>query len=192
MLFQKNTAQNISSIGCDKEIVKGILNGDEKSLRIFYTRYKPSLSTFIRKKISDEKDVEEILQDTLIASIEAMRDFSYRCSLFTYICSIANHKIIDHYRRQKIKTVFFSKVKDASSIIDVIFDPEKEFDAKILKSKIKFTLEKLSPGYSVILRMKYIEGYSVQEIAEKLAISFKTVESRLFRARKAFEMEYFI
>lgn len=174
----------------DVQIIKEILKGDEKSLRNFYHHYQPRLLTFIKNKIANENDAEEILQDTLLATIEALRNFSFRSSLFTFICSIAMHKIIDFYRKKKIKNVVFSKIPDVEPLISTLIGPEETFDSEILKKNIKDAFTSIAPGYRMILKLKYEYGYSVMEIAAKLSISFKSAESQLFRARRAFATAY--
>lgn len=174
----------------DQKAVKEILSGNESALREFYLRFQPRLVAFIKAKIEDPHDAEEVLQDTLLATLESLRDFSFRSSLNTFICSIAMHKIIDYYRRKKIKNIVFSKIPEMESILSTLIGPEDVFDKNLIKSKVKETFRKITPVYSTILKMKYLYGYSVVEIAEKLSISFKSAESMLFRARKAFVAAY--
>lgn len=174
----------------DKKIVFQILAGNKRALRYFYNAYKPRLYSFIKSKIADEADAEEILQDTLLATIEALRDFSFRSRLFTFIFSIANHKVIDFYRRKKIKTVVFSRLPDVEPLVSTLFGPEESLDEELLKQKIKLAFGSITPKYRQILKLKYIYGFSVTEIAEKLSISFKSAESQLFRARQAFALAY--
>lgn len=174
----------------DKKLIAEILSGNEKALRFFYTHFAPRLLSYIKNKVADEADVEEILQDVLLATIEALRDFSFRSSLLTFICAIANHKVIDFYRRRKIKKVVFSQIPEAESLFCTLLGPESNFDEQILREKIKKTFADLAPRYSLILKLKYVYGYSVSDIAGKLSISFKSAESQLFRARRAFMLAY--
>lgn len=174
----------------EKKIVASILRGDEKALKIFYNHFYPRLSSYIKNKIGDENDAEEILQDTFLATLEGLRDFSFRCALFTYICSIANHKVIDYYRRKKIKNIVFSKIPDVEPIISTLLGPESMLDDELLRQRIRGAFKAIAPKYSLILKLKYVYGYTVSEIAQKLAISFKSAESQLFRARRAFEVAY--
>lgn len=190
MNFQNLTTENKFVYMTDKELVSQILKGNEKALRYFYKTYQPRLLNIIKGKIANESDAEEILSDVLLASIEAMRDFSFRSSLYTFIVSIANHKVIDFYRRKKIKHVVFSRLPNIEPLISTFFGPEETFDDAILKQKIMQTFQSLSPKYRQILKLKYIYGFSVSEIAKKLSLSFKSVESQLFRARKAFVFAY--
>lgn len=174
----------------DRQLVAQILKGNEKSLRYFYRTYQPRLLSFIRAKIANEADVEEILQDVLLATLEALRDFSFKASLFTFTCSIANHKVIDFYRRKKIKNIVFSRLPDMEPLLATLFGPEDSLDDELLKQKISETFQNITPKYRQIIKLKYIYGFTVEEIAQKLSISFKSAESQLFRARRAFVLAY--
>lgn len=174
----------------EKLMVDRILQGNERTLNQFYRHFYPSLYTFISQKINAREDIEEILQDTLLATLEGLRDFGFKSSLFTFICSIANHKIIDFYRKKKIKKIVFSQFQEIEPLINELFGPEQALDKELLKQKIKETFAKLSPSYRIILKLKYVYGFSVMEIAQKLEVSFKSAESQLFRARKAFVVNY--
>ena len=174
----------------DQDLISAILSRDEHALHEFYCRYKTPLLRFIRGKVGKEEDCEEILQDTLFGFLESLRDFHGKSSIKTFLFSICHHKIIDFYRRKKIKHVVFSQVPQLEAFISPLMAPEDELDATLVKEKIMHVLSMILPVYREILMYKYFEGMSVSEIAEKLSLSFKSAESRLFRARKAFVDEY--
>ena len=77
------------------------------------------------------------------------------------------------------------------AIISPLVSPEDQLDATLVKEKIHTVLANLLPRHRQILTLKYLEGLSVEEIAKHLAMTFKSVESQLFRARKAF-VQHFI
>ncbi len=175
----------------DQELIKKILEGDKTSLRFFYIHYKQRLFGFIKRKINNLEDGEEILQDILIEALDALRDFTGRSSLYTYLCSIASHKVIDYYRKRKIKSVLFSQIpEDIRPLISQLMGPEEQFSLSEVKKQIEEVFSRLKPNYCLLLKLKYIEGFSVVEIAKKLVVSSKSVESNLFRARSAFMREY--
>lgn len=170
----------------DEELLKKILEGDKRALSFVYYTYSPKLLQLIRTKVDKKEDCEEILQDTLYAFLEALRDFEGKAKLRTYLYAICQHKIIDYYRRKKLKHLVFSQVPKLEHLISPLFTPEEELDASIIKEKIRKALGKLLPRYRQILILKYLDEMSVADIAQKFAISFKSAESQLFRARKAF------
>lgn len=177
----------------DSEIrlVEKLLKGDNKALKSYYNGFKNRLYSYISNKVSNVQDAEEILQDVFIDSLDALRNFTFKSSLFTYLCSIANHKIIDFYRKQKIKSVVISALpEDITPLISQFLGPEEEFNVIEVRAQIEVVLAKIKPNYARLLRLKYIEGMSMQEIAEKLLTTVKSVESNLFRARSSFMKEY--
>lgn len=176
----------------DKDIVTGILSGKEPVLRLFYKQHVSYVSNFVRQRMSDEKDVEEIVQDTLIATIEALRDFSFTCSLSTFMCSIAKRKIIDTYRRRKLHRIVFSQFARLDQVLAVFITPEERLNEVFVHHAIDKAFACIAPWYREILKLKYIEGLSVREIALKHPQSIKSIESALFRARKAFAKAYVV
>lgn len=170
----------------DTELLRKILARDRGALHYFYKTYAPKLSSYIAVRVRETRDCEEILQDTLFAFLEALRDFHGKSRISTFLFSICNHKIIDYYRRRKLKQVMFSQMPQLESLISPLLNPEEELDATMLKEKIQNVFVRIIPRYRKILLWKYSENRSVDEIARKLNISFKSAESQLFRARKAF------
>ena len=99
----------------DTKLIPKILARDRVALLVFYRRFTPKLSRFIRTKIGNPADAEEILQDTLYAFLEAIRDFEGKSNVQTFLFSICQHKIIDFYRRKKIKHAVFSQMPQISA-----------------------------------------------------------------------------
>lgn len=175
----------------ESQLLKRLLEHDKAAVQKFYRTYSPRLLRFISGKVGNQKDIEEIAQDTLFAFLEGARDFTQKCSISTYLCSIASRKIVDFYRKQKIKRIVFSKLPPGlEPFISELLDPQKIYDDKVQAERITSVFAQLDPVYTQILRLKYIEEKSVIEIAEILACSFKSAESLLFRARKAFVKRY--
>jgi RNA polymerase sigma factor (sigma-70 family) len=104
--------------------------------------------------------------------------------------SIGKRKAIDKLRRQKVKKILFSYLPDnvVDSIAKVFL--KDEVDKKFLAYRLEKIFAKLPHDYAVIVRLNYKEGYSVVEIAQQKNMSFKTAESMLYRARKAFIKAY--
>ena len=146
--------------------------------------------SFILIKIGNKKDAEEILHDVYISSLDSLPIFKFNCSLYTWLCSIAKHETADFYRKKKLKTLVFSRLPFLKKIVDKALGPELSLQEKELKVKIFKTFKNLSEGYSQILRLKYIEDLSMAEISQKLGKTVKAVESKLTRARLAFQNEY--
>jgi RNA polymerase sigma factor (sigma-70 family) len=170
----------------DQRLITQILARDRRALSSFYRRYRPKLMAIIRQKVDNPADGEEILQDTLFAFLEAIRDFEGNSRLSTFLFSICHHKIIDYYRRKKIRQIVFSQTPNLEVFVSPLLNPEEQLDTTLLKEKIHRVLGAILPHYRQLILYKYEENLSVAEIAKRFAVSFKSIESQLFRARKAF------
>ena len=174
----------------ETDLIDKILHRDRRALHEFYQTYKPKLEIFITRKVGNPHDGEEILQDTLFAFLEALRDFHGSCTISTFLFSIGKHKIIDYYRRKKLRHLVFSQAPFLEDLVSPILNPEEEFDAKVLRDKLKKAFSLILPRYKIVLQLKYLEDVSVSEIAGRFKWTLKKTESLLFRARKAFIKEY--
>jgi len=173
-----------------KQLVKKIIKGNKKAVKIFYRKYEKRLFNYIMTRIDDPKDAEEILQDSFLSAIDSLPLFKFKSSLYTWICSIARHEIADFYRKKRIKTFLFSHFPFLKTIVSKALGPELSLQEKETKQKIIHTFKNISEGYSQILRLKYIEGKTLKQIAKILGKTVKAVDSQLYRARKAFRKEY--
>ncbi len=150
-------------------------------------KYYSGVRAFIARKIDDEGVVDEIANDVLMAAYQSLPNFNHKCSEFSYICSIAKHKIIDYYRKKKIKTILFSTNPLFEEIADKALGPERDVLKNELKTEIEATFKELKEGYGKLLRLKYLDGLRTSKIAEMTKLSVKAVESRLSRAKRQFQ-----
>jgi RNA polymerase sigma-70 factor (ECF subfamily) len=170
----------------DATIITRLLTHDRRSVAAFYREYAPQLRRYIGARVASQPDAEEVLQDTLFAFLEAIRDFQGKSSIRTFLFSICQHKIIDFYRKKKLKHLVFSQMPELESFVSPLLTPEATLDQTLIKEKIQRVLGRMIPVHRQVLMLKYLENVSVEDIARKLSITFKSAESRLFRARKAF------
>jgi len=171
-------------------ILEKVRQGDERSLLLVYKKYHLSLFQFIERQIRDSGVAEELVQDVFLGCIEDIREKRKIQSFSAYIFAIARHKTIDYIRRKKIKKVLLSALPEG--VINgaaALF-----FNEKVQKDEIMDIVERifkhLPHEYELIIRLKYIDGYTVKKIASKLAVNFKAAESMLFRARREFSKLY--
>ena len=174
----------------EKVLVKLVIADDDRAITELYWRYIPKLRRFFKSRIKSEKDAEEVAHDTFLSVLDALPRFDNRSRLSTWIMAIAKHELVDFYRRKKIKNILFSHFPLLEQLVDQALGPQLALEEKQLKQRIVRTLKNLSEGYAEILRLKYIDGLSVTEIAEELSISYKAAESRLSRARLAFQQVF--
>ncbi len=155
-----------------------------------YKKYYFSLRKFVSNKIDDEGLVEELTNDILMAAIKSYISFDHKCGEFSWVCSIAKHKIIDYYRKKKLKTILFSTSEMFEEIADKALTPERDALKNELVGEIKKTMKEIGEGYREMLRLKYIDGLKVADMASMMKTSVKAVESKLIRAKAKFRTSW--
>ncbi len=167
-----------------------IIREDPRALLKLYRQVVPELKRFFLLKVADENDREELVQDTILSIVDSLPQFKRQSQFSTWCLSIAKHELVDYYRRKKIKAILFSRLPFLQEIVDKALGPQLALEEKEAKGKIFKTLHNLTEGYSEILRLRYIEGLSVSAIAKELNLTYKAAESKLSRARLAFQAEF--
>lgn len=161
-----------------------------RAILLLYSLITPYLKQWFRHKVSDEKDREEIIADTILSILDSLPRFKQNSSFNTWVNAIAKHELVDHYRRRKLKAILFSAFPFLENLVDMALGPQLALEEKEAKIKIYQTFKKLSEGNAAILRLRYLEGLSVAEISQKMGLSYKAAESKLSRARLAFTKIY--
>jgi len=170
--------------------INNIIAGKTKAVLGLYRILNSYLENWFQYKVSDEKDREELVADTILSVIDSLPNFKKESGFGTWVLSIAHHELVDYYRRRKIKSILFSAFPFLENLADMALGPQLALEEKEAKMKIYHTFKKLSEGNAAILRLKYLEGLSVSDIAQKMGISYKAAESKLTRARLAFAKTY--
>jgi RNA polymerase sigma-70 factor (ECF subfamily) len=163
---------------------EALVSGDKKAFRKFYCNTKKKLLAYLQAKVKSPEDAEELLHDTYLSFLDSLPLFQGRSSLKTFLYSIARHEVGDYWRKKYAKKALLTV-----PFLDQLYT-EKLYSTLLLNDEIERVYRKLTEEQVMILRFKYELGFSIGDIAQKLRVSVKAAESKLFRARKAFQEVY--
>ena len=168
--------------------------GDVKALLSFYDRYAELLFAFVYQRTERNRaDAEDIWQETLIAAVTGIKAFRGQSRLFTWLCSIASHKVSDHYRKHPTgRVVPFSHMPadTVEQLSDGATNPLEQLEAESTRVRVLEALAALPDKYRLALMARYRDGKSVEEVAKLIGARYKAAESILSRARGAFRRVY--
>lgn len=178
----------------DRKLARRILKGDEKALRSFMDEYFPRLYRYIRHRVKNEADAEDIVQVVLAQAARRLETYRGEATLLTWLIQICRHEISrqlrESARTMDMMTPFLNDNLLRSVVESLeaegIPTPEEESRRIELVQLVQFTLDQLPEHYASALELKYIEGFSSREIAQRLTISDEATQSLLARARRAF------
>lgn len=145
-------------------------------LETIWEQYRKRLLAFIRSRVSDESEAEDILQEVFIRVHYHLCCLPPQDKMESWIYQIARNLVIDHYRKRR----------DVSELPDNI-PVELElpvFNAESnLAGSLKEMIAELPEPYREALILTEYQGLSQVELANILGISISGAKSRVQRAR---------
>lgn len=157
-----------------------------------YTKYENYLLKVATDKLYDNSYVSDCIQDTfleLVHSFEIFKGIQNENSQKAYLITICKRCAFKINNKADNNCISIEDVSDEKMLKEESYIYREE-DISAITDIICNMDEK----YREPLMMKYLEGYSILEISERLGISETTVKQRLFRGRKqindSLRMEY--
>lgn len=171
----------------DTEIIGRIRQGDVKQFESLFRSSYVSLVRYAMTLIKDHDTAEEIVQDLFFRLWQDKEKLKIESSLNGYLFRSVHNKclhFIEHNRVVERHAVEMSNRQTESQE-----SPSDILHYKELQARVARILERLPERCGQIFFMSRFEGLKYTEIAEKLAVSVKTVESNMGRALKEFRKE---
>jgi RNA polymerase sigma-70 factor, ECF subfamily len=179
----------------DRELVRRMRAGDEEAFRAFFDTYFPRLYRFAAARVGREDAAEEIAQATIVVGIRKVGTWRGDAALFTWLCTLCRHEISAFCRRHSRPEVHvFDDEPEIRTQLEALSaraeGPQQALERRDLARLVQLTLDYLPGRYGDVLEWKYIQGLTIQEIAQRLGGTTKAVESMLTRARAAFRQGF--
>ena len=168
-------------VDADQSLISLLKLGEPVAVKWWFDHYHRRLTAFIRRKIDNETDVEELAQETFLNCLKQLPLFRGHSSLWTWMCSVAKHEVADHYRKRYAK-----KALKTLPLGELILG-EPITDAHGTAAQVRAVLTQLTRDQAELLQAKYLDKKTVMQIASELGKTIKAVESDLFRARAQFK-----
>lgn len=183
----------------DKQLVKRMLTGDQRAFDQFFRENFQRLYRFALSRVSDDPDgCRDVVNSALSKAIRNLHKFRGEAALFTWLCAICRNEISDwlehqgRYHRHIVLTEDFPEILAAVDSFQTppADDPEWNMQRLEFVRLIHVALDRLPARYGDALEWKYIQGYSIREIAGRMGVGEEAVQSLLARARRAFHDVY--
>ena len=183
----------------DKRLVKQLLADDEQAFDRFFTENFARLYRFALTRMpNDPEGTREVVQIAMTKAIRKLHTYRAESALFTWLCAITRNELSDWLARQnkyKQHIVLTEDYPEIQAAVDSFRaprsdNPEQDYQRTELVRLIQVALDRLPPKYGNVLEWKYIEGYSVNEIAMRLDMGNEATQSLIARAKRAFSDVY--
>jgi len=147
-------------------------------------RDEPKLRRFIRSRVLDAGDAEDVLQDVFYELIQAYRMMKPAEQVTAWLFRVARNRITDLFRRRKSTSLSepASTDEDAPTIEDLLPSPDAGPDAvyarNLLLEALDDALDELPDEQREVFLAHEFEGRSFKELAEETGTSVNTLLSR--------------
>lgn len=159
--------------------------GDDKAVMTLYRHYHGFLYAFIRHRLSNEADAEEVTQDVLLAVCQKPQAFRGQSKFSTWLCGIAKFKIVDLRRKQGLGLPI-AEVDD--EVVQEQADPNWNFverlEAEEDEEALRHCRDALPDEQKEAIFWVFYQGEGLDAVAARQECPVGTVKSRLFNARK--------
>jgi RNA polymerase sigma factor (sigma-70 family) len=149
-------------------------------------REQSRLRNFIRRRVADEGDAEDILQDVFYELVEAYRLMKPVEQAGAWLYRVARNRIIDRFRKKK--PVVFADTGGVSEdgemlrLEDLLPSPDAGPDAayarSVLLQELEEAVDELPQEQREVFVGHEVEGYSFKELSARTGVSVNTLLSR--------------
>ncbi len=171
-------------------LVRRAQSGDEGAFREMVERYQSKVFSIIHGIVRQRNDVEDIAQQVFAKVYLSLRSFDFRSSPITWIYKITVNECFDYLRKRKVRKLVYESDLSEDEVRRVE-NSEPETNRPVAadtdlarRDFVTKLLSKVSPEDRMLLMLKEVEGYSVEELSAQTGMNENTIKVKLFRARQ--------
>lgn len=165
----------------DHILFQKIGQSDKKAFETLFRRYYPNLCLYASQMLKNRSEAEEIVQSLFVRLWEKRKVTNIDSSVKSYLFRAVKNLCLNQIKHDQVKSEYslnYLKEKETTALEDDFLAREE------LLRKIEESLESLPEKRREIFRLSREEGLKYKEIAERLNISVKTVETQMGLAIK--------
>lgn len=152
--------------------------GKRKGQNLLYQNFSNAMFRICLRYVSNETEAEEVLMNGFMKVFKNIKSFENRNqgSFPAWIKTIMVRESLDFLRRNK--EIYFVDVDDTLQI-----ESGTDTMQDLLAEDLFALIQEMPLGYRTVFNLYVVEGFSHQEIADKLQISINTSKTQLRKAR---------
>ena len=174
----------------DIKFVEAAMRGEQQAYAELMDRYRDTIFYMLLRMVKNKSDADDLTIEAFGKAFKNIHQYTPNFAFSTWLFKIAQNNCIDFLRKKKSNTISIDSQSDdpskdsQMSIPANVLDPEenliKQQEAKLMHNIV----EKLKPRYRELVRLRYFNEYSYEEISTEMNIPIGTVKAQLFRARE--------
>ncbi len=174
----------------DRELVRRGQAGDKEAFEELVRRHQHRVFAVAGGILRRREDVEDIAQQVFVKAYFSLKRFDQRAAFSTWLYKITVNECWDLLRKKKVRPLLYES--DLSEEQARLFSASERLDSGAqdvsdkleAQQQVENLLQGLDERDRMMLILKEVEGFGIEEIAEILDLNANTVKVRLFRARR--------
>lgn len=174
----------------DRELVRRAQADDVQAFELLVKRHQSRVFAVAGGILRSREDVEDVAQQVFLKAYFSLKRFDQRAAFSTWLYKITVNECWDVLRKRKVRPLLYeSDLSEEQAEMyrvqgDIASGLPSARDVLEAREQVEKLLDCLEDRDRLMLILKEVQGFSVEEIAEILGINGNTVKVRLFRARR--------
>lgn len=172
----------VTPVGQDEDAALAIRasRGETAAFGLLYDRHVAAIYRYVYYRVRDDAEAEDITSDVFMRALKAMPRYEPRQAFLAWLYRIARNAVIDRARKGNRQVSFEDALEHPG--VDKIVEPDAEILAHSDSAVLRDALAKLTPLQQEVVVLRFLEGYSTEEIAGIVGKREGTVRGIQFRA----------
>jgi RNA polymerase sigma-70 factor (ECF subfamily) len=161
----------------DNILLIALRERNEKAFDMIFQKYFKSIYSFVYQTCKQAEDAEDLTQEIFVKLWENSRTVPIK-SLKSYLFTLARGIVVD-WRRKRINQLVFEKLDEKHEFFMSISEQDDQVSKEELLSVIRRIAQTIPKRRQEVYRLRWIEGLSRKEIAQRMGITVTTVDIHL-------------
>ena len=189
MTASAGRASKLARAADDRELVRWAQAEDKEAFEELIRRHQHRVFAVAGGILRRREDVEDIAQQVFIKAYYSLKRFDQRAAFSTWLYKITVNECWDLLRKKKVRPLVYEADLSEEQARRIITSEEEGAGPDIserleARQRVERLLEGLDERDRLMLILKEVEGFSIEEIGKVLDLNANTVKVRLFRARR--------
>jgi RNA polymerase sigma-70 factor (ECF subfamily) len=172
----------------DCNLVEVIHEQNKEAYRELFARYQKKLFTYVYHLVGNKEEVEDILQNVFSKTYKNIDNFDTSRKFSSWIYRIAHNESVNYLKRKsKRYTISWDDVSTSKDKLDSASNeetPEEKMEQQEIMKEIEWALKKIPKKYQQVLKMRYFQEYSYEDMSKILKKPVNTVGTLINRAKR--------
>jgi len=168
----------------DGEIIARVRAGDTGAFAELVRRHQDRVYGMALRTTGKPEDAEDLAQDVFLSVFRGLAGFKGDAQFTTWLYRIAWNRCADWLRRRQMPGRRTVPLEEADDVADERCDPAAETVGRDDHRRLRRAIDGLDERYRSVIELAGVQGMSYAEVGAALGLPVKTVETRLYRARR--------